>query len=541
MQAVYRIGVVGEYRESADTHRGTTDALHHAAAADGDECQVTWLGTTGLERHGVDLLARFDGLVVAPGSPYESTRGALDAIEWARTNDVPLLGTCGGFQHVVIEFARNVAGIDDAAHAELDPSASKLVISALTCSLAGQSFEVTLRDESVALRAYGTRQVTERYYCNFGLNPEYLDPLAQAGLVVSGVDGDGEPRIVELPGLAVLRRDAVRAADVEHARGTAPARASFRSCRRWGMIAPMAAVGIDEFAFLEETAAEAGLAWSGAPRVERQALEVGDGRTVSALVWGDAAPELVLLHGGAQNAHTWDTVALALDRPLAAFDLPGHGHSSWRVDGDYAPSTMAVDVTRAMEMLGVKGCVLVGMGLGGPVALRVAVDHPDLVRRLVLVDGASGVPPRPDEARASDAGAQVAEFTSHATFASFDELLDRTVRYNPRRSESSLRRGATHNSTQLPDATWTWRWDPAIKGAPIVDDPGRVDLTHDRLDAPVLVVRGELSDAVRDDSFAELEVLHPDSRLVTIEGAGHGVQGDRPVALAAVIRTEADS
>ena len=303
----------------------------------------------------------------------------------------------------------------------------------------------------------------------------------------------------------------------------------------------MAFVGIDEFAFLEETAAEAGLPWTGAPRVERQDVEVGDGRTISALVWGDAAPELVFLHGGAQNAHTWDTVALALDRPLAAFDLPGHGHSSWRADGDYAPSTMAVDVARAVEVLGAKECVLVGMGLGGPVAARVAVDRPELVRRLVMVDGASGLPPRPDEVRASEVGAQVAEFTSHATFGSFDELLDRTIRYNPRRSESSLRRGATHNSTQLPDGTWTWRWDPAIKGAPIADDPGRVDLSRDPLDAPVLVVRGEFSDAVRDESFAEFQVLHPDSRLVTIAGAGHGVQGDRPLELAAVIRDVADS
>jgi CTP synthase (UTP-ammonia lyase) len=200
MHLVYRIGVVGDHREHSPTHQATNDALDDAAAADGEECQVTWLGTAGLERHGVQLLERFDGLVVAPGSPYESTRGALDAIEWARTNDVPLLGTCGGFQHIVIEFARDVAGIEDAAHAELDPNASKLVISALTCSLAGQTFDVTLRDGSVAQRAYGTRQATERYFCNFGLNPGYVEELERGGLVVSGVDGDGEPRIVELPG-----------------------------------------------------------------------------------------------------------------------------------------------------------------------------------------------------------------------------------------------------------------------------------------------------------------------------------------------------
>ncbi len=166
MQAVYRIGVVGDHREGNPTHQATNDALDDASVVLGHECQVTWLGTAGLERHGVDVLARFDGLVLAPGSPYESTRGALDAIEWARTNDVPLLGTCGGFQHIVIEFARNVAGIEDAAHAELDPDASKLVISALRA----RSRADVRRDLARRLgrAAYGSHDATERYYCSFG-------------------------------------------------------------------------------------------------------------------------------------------------------------------------------------------------------------------------------------------------------------------------------------------------------------------------------------------------------------------------------------
>ena len=88
------------------------------------------------------------------------------------------------------------------------------------------------------------------------------------------------------------------------------------------------------------------------------------------------------------------------------------------------------------------------------------------------------------------------------------------------------------------DGTWTWRWDPAIKGGRIVDDPGRVDLTRDALPAPVLVVRGELSDAVTDDAVEKLTSLHSDTRVVTLEGAGHGVQGDRPRALAALLRAE---
>jgi pimeloyl-ACP methyl ester carboxylesterase len=295
---------------------------------------------------------------------------------------------------------------------------------------------------------------------------------------------------------------------------------------------------VDEFASLQETAKEAGIAWPGAPHVERRAVALDDGREVSALVWGDGDPGLVLLHGGAQNAHTWDTVALALGRPLIAIDHPGHGHSSWRADGDYSPSTMATDEAAVIAALAPGGCTLVGMGLGAPVAIRIAVDHPGLVHRLVMVDGAAGLPPTEEPSPPSEAGAQVAEFTAHAQFATFADLLARTVQYNPRRSESALRRGAMHNSKQLPDGTWTWRWDPAIKGARIVDDPGRVDLTRDHLDVPVLIVRGELSDAARDESLARFVELHPETRLVTITGAGHGVQGDRPLELAAEIERE---
>jgi CTP synthase (UTP-ammonia lyase) len=195
------LGVIGDFRESNETHRATTDALQHAAASLAAPASVSWLGTEGLARHGAGALARFDGLVVAPGSPYASAAGAFAAIRYARERDVPLLGTCGGFQHVVIEFARAVAGIDDAAHAETDPDASCLLISALSCSLAGQSFEVEIAAGTRAAAAYGATRAVERYSCRFGLDPGYVAPLAAAGLVVSAVDADGEPRVVELPGL----------------------------------------------------------------------------------------------------------------------------------------------------------------------------------------------------------------------------------------------------------------------------------------------------------------------------------------------------
>ena len=86
-------------------------------------------------------------------------------------------------------------------------------------------------------------------------------------------------------------------------------------------------IDYDEFGLFHENAEEYGLPFDVPPVVRRVSVEVAPGRSLSALVWGDGEPELVLLHGGAQNAHTWDTVAMALDRPLVAVDLPGHGHS----------------------------------------------------------------------------------------------------------------------------------------------------------------------------------------------------------------------
>ena len=191
--------MVGDYDQANSTHRATDAALEHAAAALGIDTESSWIATDSVVSEEDVSAGGFDGLLIAPGSPYRSMDGALRTIEFARTNDVPLLGTCGGFQHVVLEFARNVLGISDANHAEYDPYASKLFITPLSCSLAGLEMEVRIRPGTRARHAYGRRAATERYYCNFGLNPEYEKTLLAAGLVVSGEDQDGEARIVELP------------------------------------------------------------------------------------------------------------------------------------------------------------------------------------------------------------------------------------------------------------------------------------------------------------------------------------------------------
>jgi CTP synthase (UTP-ammonia lyase) len=194
------IAVVGDRRPESETHLATDAGLEHAGAQFATPVDTVWVPTRELaDKPAGDVLAGADGLLVAPGSPYESMLGALKAIRWARVNDVPLLGTCGGFQHMIIEFARNVAGVTDAAHAEYDPYASNLIVTPLACSVAGKRMEVDLLPASLAANSYGATRARERYYCNFGLNPDRLAELSCAGLVVSGADQDGEPRVIELP------------------------------------------------------------------------------------------------------------------------------------------------------------------------------------------------------------------------------------------------------------------------------------------------------------------------------------------------------
>ncbi|MFN8489533.1 MAG: hypothetical protein U0350_18260 [Caldilineaceae bacterium] len=194
-----KIGIIGDYRPEAPTHVATNAAVHHAADALGIAAEVTWLATPTLETETAHTLQPFHALWCAPGSPYASMNGALQAIRFAREADVPFIGTCGGFQHVVIEYARNVLGFVDAQHAEYAPEGSTLFVSALSCSLVGKSMQVYLSSGSKALACYQQSPVTEKYYCQFGITPQYQPLLHEGGLRITGRDQDGEARILELP------------------------------------------------------------------------------------------------------------------------------------------------------------------------------------------------------------------------------------------------------------------------------------------------------------------------------------------------------
>lgn len=151
-----------------------------------------------MKSNSTGVLSRFDGLFAAAGTP-EAVDGALEGIRYAREHDAVFVGTCGGFQHAVLEFAKNVAGIAGAAHQHYEPDGGALVLTALLCSIAGKAMRVLIDPGSRANEVFKASETMEEYYCNYGVNPSYEPTLIQHGLVISGRDEDDEPRILELP------------------------------------------------------------------------------------------------------------------------------------------------------------------------------------------------------------------------------------------------------------------------------------------------------------------------------------------------------
>ncbi|MCK9689670.1 glutamine amidotransferase-related protein [Scleromatobacter humisilvae] len=198
MTTLVNIGIVGDRDDAIAAHLAIPLALANAASALDVDLVFDWLASDRIDD--VARLAGFDAFWVAPGSPYRSLDGALRAIGYARTSGRPLLGTCGGFQHAILEYARHVLDWPDAMHAESDPGVGRPVIAALECSLVEARGSVALAPGSLIARAYAAATAPTIYRCRYGLNPEFRAALTAGPLRGTAEDENGDLRAIELDG-----------------------------------------------------------------------------------------------------------------------------------------------------------------------------------------------------------------------------------------------------------------------------------------------------------------------------------------------------
>ena len=198
MTTATHIGLIGDYDAAVLAHQAIPRALDLAGKMIRASVSYEWIPTHEIGEE--SRVNRFDGLWCVPASPYRSMEGALRAIRFAREQGRPFLGTCGGFQHAIIEYARNVLGWADAEHAETAPDAARPVITSLACTLVEKTDTIRLRKGSILAAAYGCLETTEGYHCSYGINSAFLSAILSGPLRVSAEDRAGEVRAVELEG-----------------------------------------------------------------------------------------------------------------------------------------------------------------------------------------------------------------------------------------------------------------------------------------------------------------------------------------------------
>lgn len=192
------IGLIGDYDSSIPAHQAIPTAVRLSADDLSVSVSLEWVPTA--EISGTERISHFDALWCVPASPYRSMDGALLAIRFARETHRPFLGTCGGFQHAIVEYARNILGWVDAEHAETSPQAQRPVITLLECALIETTAAIQLRPGSHIAKAYGCEEIVEGYRCRYGLNPEFLTQLTTGPLRIAAQDRSHEVRAIELDG-----------------------------------------------------------------------------------------------------------------------------------------------------------------------------------------------------------------------------------------------------------------------------------------------------------------------------------------------------
>jgi CTP synthase (UTP-ammonia lyase) len=189
------ISILGEFDPAREPRVATGVSIKQAAEKIGADVEFSWIPTREID---CGLLIKSNGIFIAPGSPYGDMEKVLSAIKLARENGIPCIGTCGGFQHIVMEYAIHVLGMNDVSHQEYTPHALHPLISRLECSLAGREMVINLIPGSLIARIYGKTRVMEKYFCSYGVNPLHTGRFKQSSLYISGSDQEGIMRAVEL-------------------------------------------------------------------------------------------------------------------------------------------------------------------------------------------------------------------------------------------------------------------------------------------------------------------------------------------------------
>lgn len=298
----------------------------------------------------------------------------------------------------------------------------------------------------------------------------------------------------------------------------------------------------DEFAFLTSDAARVGAA-EALPPVTRFSVSTADG-AVSGLQFDTEPAEVTFLHGAGLNAHTFDPTVLALGLPALSLDLPGHGRSAWRTDADYRPDTIAPAITEALRARTSTAQILVGQSLGGLTALRIAAEHPELIRHLVIIDITPAV-------ISNGGGDSIREFiVGRRSYNTVDEIIDRAVEFQIGNDREVLRRGIALNTRVRDDGQLEWTHHLAHLMAEAPSDlfeakndaseptPDEIWQTTDAVaehGIRVTLIRGN-NGLVSDELLEQWQTRMPESTVHTVT-AGHNVQEQAPGDLARILAT----
>ncbi|MBT4444122.1 MAG: hypothetical protein HOD01_12575 [Oceanospirillaceae bacterium] len=191
-----KIGLIGDYNKDVTAHVAIPLAIGLASKDLLQTVQTQWINSEDIPLYDLE---EFDGLWCVPASPYKNMQNILRAITFSRENDVPFLGTCGGYQHAALEFARNVLGFTSADNGEVNPDAEMPLISALTCKLVDVSDQIQLQHDSQIANIYNKHSVAEEYHCGYGVNRDYLPIYDASDMKFTGFDADNDPRVLEVP------------------------------------------------------------------------------------------------------------------------------------------------------------------------------------------------------------------------------------------------------------------------------------------------------------------------------------------------------